>query len=138
MTLEDNRAIVKRWFDLWNEHALDQLAELVSPEYCHHASSGKSLTFEQFKQGFQWILNAFPDLQYTIVHLIAEDDRVAVYLTAIGTHQGNLFDLPPTGRSCQFTGVYHCRIGDGKIIEDWDIFDMLNVVFRLGATLQPG
>ena len=138
MTVESNRAIVKHWFDLWNQHALDQLAALVSPDYCHHASSGKSLTFDQFKQGFQWILSALPDLHYTIVHLVAEDDLVAVYLTAIGTHQGLLFDLPPTGRSCQFTGVYHCRISDGQIIEDWDIFDMLNVVFQLGASLQSG
>jgi steroid delta-isomerase-like uncharacterized protein len=137
MTVEDNRTIVQHWFDLWNQHALDQLAELVSPEYCHHASSGKLLTFVQFKQGFQWILSAFPDLHYTIVHMIADRDMVAVYLSAVGTHQGNIFDIPPTGRSSQFTGVYHCRISDGKIVEDWDIFDILNVMFRLGATLKP-
>ena len=122
MRIDDNKTLVHQWLDLWNQHALDQLATLVAPTYVHHAQSGKLLSFEQFQHGFASILQAYPDLTYAIDHLVAEDELVAVYLSAQGTHLGPLFGTPPTGKKVTMLGTYHCRIRSGKIVEDWDIF----------------
>ena len=77
-------------------------------------------------------------MSYSIVHLIAEDDLVAVYLHATGTQQGAFFGVAPSGKRSSFRGIYHCRVRAGQIVEDWDIFDLLTALFRLGATIQTG
>ena len=136
--MEENKTLVRHWFDLWNQHALDQLGALVAPNYVHHASSGNELDFAGFQKGFAAVLRAYPDMHYTIDHLIAEGDLVAVYLTAVGTQDGSFFGIAPSGNRSTFSGVYHCRFHDGLIIEDWDIFDFLTALSRLGATIQPG
>jgi hypothetical protein len=63
---ENNKALVRHWLDLWNQHALDQLAALVAPDYIHHGSSGDQIDFSGFQQGFAAVLRAYPDMHYTI------------------------------------------------------------------------
>ena len=136
MTTEENKALVRKWLDLWNQHALDELAALVTPNYIHHTSSGEGIDFARFQQGFTWILRAYPDMHYAITHVLAEKDLVAVYLVGQGTQQGSFYGIAPTGQPSVFSGVYHCRIQDGLIAEDWDIFDLLTALLRLGVSLS--
>ncbi|HNP71778.1 MAG TPA: ester cyclase [Kouleothrix sp.] len=136
--MEANKALVRHWLDLWNQHALDQLAGLVAPNYVHHTSAGDHVDFSSFQQGFAAVLHAYPDMHYTISHLFAEGDLTAVYVNATGTQQGSFFGIAPNGSRSSFTGIYHCRIQNGQIVEDWDIFDLLTALFRLGATIQAG
>ncbi|MEP7137637.1 MAG: ester cyclase [Chloroflexota bacterium] len=138
LTTEANKAIVRQWFDLWNQHSLDALSDMVSSNYIHHTSRGADINFASFKLGFEMVLQTFPDIQYNIVHMIAEDEMVAAYLTAEGTQQGKFVGLKPTNKTAKFTGVYHCRIQDGRIVEDWDIFDLLSALLQVGAVIQPG
>lgn len=135
MSTETNKSVVHQWLDLWNDHALDQLGALVAPSYIHHTSSGQDVTFDGFVQGFGWILRAYPDMHYTIEHMLAESDLVAVYLIGQGTLQGEFFGVAPAGQASIFRGVYHCRVQDGKILEDWDIFDLMTALARLGARM---
>lgn len=138
MSTQTNQALVLKWLELWNQHALDQLETLVAPNYIHHTGSGDHVDFAAFQKGFGAILHSFPDMHYTVQHWLAQEDLVAVYLTGKATLQAPFFGVNPAGQHCTFNGVYHCRIQDGKIVEDWDIFDLLTALFRLGATVQPG
>ena len=61
---------------------------------------------------------------------------IPVYLTANGSLHGAFFGITPTGQLTRFHGVYHCRIRNRQIVEDWDVFDLLSAAFQLGATLQ--
>src|SRR5215203_7550497 len=42
--------------------------------------------------------SGMPDLKVDILDMIAEGDKVATRYTVEGTHEGDLFGLPPTGR----------------------------------------
>lgn len=81
---------------------------------------------------------AFPDLRYTIVSMVAEGDTVAVLYTWQGTHLGSLGGVTATGRPVSATGAIVCRLVDGKIVEQWDIDDRLDVMQQLGLIPQPG
>jgi steroid delta-isomerase-like uncharacterized protein len=76
---------------------------------------------------------AFPDLRFDIQQVVAEDDRVAVLYSWSGTHRGPLGPLQPTGRSVTATGAIFCRVADGRIVEEWDIDDRLDVMEQLGV-----
>jgi predicted ester cyclase len=69
------------------------------------------------------MITSFPDFQTTIDHILADDDRVVVFTTTNGTHQGPLIlaPVPPTG------------IENGKIIEHWDVIESLDMIREIGA-----
>ncbi len=59
ISIEINKALVHWWLDLWNQHNVDALGDLVSPDYVHHTSDGTDRSFAQFKEGFAAVLAIF-------------------------------------------------------------------------------
>ena len=51
---------------------------------------------------------------------IAEGDHVAMWNTATGTHRGELFGMPPSGKQISMKDFHFCRFHDGKIVEHWN------------------
>src|SRR3954465_15291052 len=41
----------------------------------------------------------FPDLRWTLHETVGEDDRIMTFSTWTGTHRGEFFGIPPTGRT---------------------------------------
>ena len=77
--------------------------------------------------------DAFPDLRLTAEQTIAQGDHVAVRWTARGTHQGELFGIPATGKEAIVTGISFDRWANGKIVESWTKWDTLGLLQQLGA-----
>ena len=72
--------------------------------------------------------SGMPDLRVVIDDMIAEDDKVAVRYTIEGTHEGDLFGIPPTGRRSCIESFTVERVSDGKIREHWRITDSLDMI----------
>ena len=137
LTMEDStRATVTEWFRLWNAHAIEELASLAGVGYVHHTMSGIELDITGFQTGFAQVLAAFPDMRYTIVHCVVGGDHAACYLRAEATHRGSFFGIEATGTVVEFRGCYHCRVADGLIAEDWDVFDLLTPLLRVGGVVS--
>jgi predicted ester cyclase len=56
--------------------------------------------------------------------------------TVSGTHQGDLPDIPKTGRHFSVTGMSLGRIENGKFVESWNNWDALGLMQQLGAVLS--
>ncbi len=80
----------------------------------------------------QTTLIGMPDYHTTIEDLIAEGDKVMARVTMTGTHTGNFWGIPATGRRVNLTGIYIVRIKDGKIVEHWGEENGLTVFKQLG------
>ena len=48
------------------------------------------------------------------------------------THQGEIANIPPTGKQFEVTGIEMHRFADGKLIELWNIVDMLGILQQVG------
>jgi steroid delta-isomerase-like uncharacterized protein len=136
MSLEDNKAVLHRYFeDVWNQGRLDLLDELVSPSYENHDPAVPGLP--RGPQGLQPIIAgfraAFPDLHMTIEDQIAEGDKVVTRYTMRGTHQGPFMGLPPTGKQMTVSGIQIERVVQGQIVEHWRKSDDLGMMQQLGA-----
>jgi predicted ester cyclase len=103
----------------------------TNPPDMQHGIDGHKAIVRLFRQ-------VFPDLEWRIDDLIAEGDKVVARTTMRGTHLGDFFGLPPTGRRVAMTGVHIVRIADGKIIEHWGSNDDLGLMRQLGAIPTPG
>ena len=80
---------------------------------------------------------AFPDQWWQIEDLIAEGDRVVARTTMRGTHDGDFFGVPASGRAVTLKGVHVVRIADGRIVEHWGSNDDLGLMRQLGAMPDP-
>jgi predicted ester cyclase len=62
---------------------------------------------------------------------------VVTRFTSRGTHQGELWGIPPTGREVEIRSVSTSRIEGGKIAEHWTCADQLGMMQQLGVMEQP-
>lgn len=70
--------------------------------------------------------------------MIAEDDRVAVRLTASARQVGEFMGIPPSGRTYTIGEIHIFRIRDGKVVEHWHQFDLPGMMRQLGAPGTDG
>lgn len=65
--------------------------------------------------------------------MIAEGEKVVVRWTATGTHKGELFGIPVTGKRIKVVGVDIFRVEDGKLKELWLSWDQMGMMRQLGV-----
>ena len=78
------------------------------------------------------LLQAFPDLHFTMDDQLADGERVAFRWHATGTHTGPLGAAPPTGKSIAIDGLIFDRVVDGKVHERWEQWDQSVMLQQLG------
>jgi steroid delta-isomerase-like uncharacterized protein len=134
MTTEQNVELAKRVFnEVWSGREYDKLNEFLDPNYKGHDPQVSPLdSAEDVKNALMGFHRAFPDLSFRLDSVFGVDVRVVVYWTAIGTHTGPLGDVPATNKEAQVHGVTTMRVEDGKVAEDWTIWDALGMYQQLG------
>jgi len=130
MSLEKNKAIVRRFIEAYNERNLDLIDDFVAHDYVDHTNK---VGREGLKQLFNMGLTAFPDWHETIEDISAEGDKVWVRLAYTGTHKGEFMGLAPTGKKITSKGVDIYRIVNGKLAEYWNVTDNVNIFKQIGA-----
>ncbi len=129
MSLEANKALVRRWIAVYNTHNLDTFDEFIAPDYVDHTNKVER---EGLRQLFVMGFTGFPDWHETIEDIIAEGDKVWIRLSYTGTHTGEFMGVAPTGKKVTMTGVDIYRIEKGKLVEYWHVSDRMNFNIQLG------
>jgi predicted ester cyclase len=140
MSADENKAAVRRFaqqvISAGNMAAFD---ELVSPAYVEHTPSpGGGTDRDSFLRELEGLHNAFPDLKTEEEDLVAEGDKVVYRGTLSGTHRGEFFGIPPTGRSFRISELHINVLKEGRLVEHWGIFDSLGLMQQLGVIPQQG
>ncbi len=71
----------------------------------------------------------------TLTRVLGEGDRVAVTYRFEGTHSGNLFGIPATGKPLSLVGAALFTLADGKITESWFLAEEAGLLRQLNARL---
>jgi steroid delta-isomerase-like uncharacterized protein len=137
--LEQNKILIRRFYDeMWNPWNFDKADELLAPDIKFRGTLGAELKGRDAFRGYmRKVQAAFPDFHNTILELTAEHDRVAARTSYRGTHRGEIFGVPPTGKSIAYFGAAFFRIADGRVIEGWVLGDLLALLRDLGASSLP-
>ena len=136
MSLEENKALVRSLYEAFNKHNPALLDEFIAPDFVHHTQQLRGL--ESYKQYETMVYKGFPDLHDTIEGIIAEGDKVWVRVKVTGTHAGEYRGLAPTGKKITVTYVGIYRIVEGKIVERWSVYDLLEFYKQLGVIEYKG
>jgi steroid delta-isomerase-like uncharacterized protein len=108
-------ALAERWTAADNAADFSRHAEWMGPDTEVHLVA-RNLVLRgpvQYEAFLRAYLAGVPDLYAEIHDRFATDDRLAHRWVMTGTHSGELFGVPPTGRSVRFEGasVWECRNG---------------------------
>jgi len=140
-TIEKNKQVVRQFYEEgWNNRNFEIVQKTHSEKWIHHDHSnpndiggGPEGNIKRMKD----LVEAFPDLKFSIDEMVAEGDKVVVRFVASGTHKGQFGPLPATNRSVSMTGYITHRIENSKIIEDWVVRDTYGLMIQLGV-INPG
>jgi steroid delta-isomerase-like uncharacterized protein len=134
MSIEENKNIVRRYQEIYNRNDLDSLGAVVADDVLTPKMlPGMEPGLEGAKQVHARTLIGMPDWHTEIDDLIAEGDKVVARITMSGTHTGDFWGIPSTGKRVEFTGIYIVRIAGGKIVEDWGEEDGVSLLQQLGV-----
>ena len=138
MTPQETEALAHRWhLEVVQEGKLRVADEILAPNSVAHVNGQDLRGIEEAKQLATALRTALPDVQITHHEAIVSGNKVAIRWTSDGTHQGDYFGVPPTGRRIHVEGLDMFHIRDGKIAEMWIAFDNMGILQQMGAVPQP-
>ncbi|MBN9391172.1 MAG: ester cyclase [Chloroflexi bacterium] len=135
--LDDNKEIVRRFAEIaWTGSTLDPdaLDELLAPGFQDFgAPPDLPPGVEAYKNFVRAWHTSIEGITHVPLLLIAEGDKVVEHWKASGTHVGNFFGIPATGRFGGTQGISTYLIQNGKIVKRWGNSDDIGLLRQLGV-----
>ena len=139
MTAE-NKVVMRRFVEFINTGSEKLAEELIAPDAVFHVPGRPEPM--RGPAGYLSIIgmmrSGFPDIQWTLEEMIAEEDKVAARFTMRGTHQGSFFGVPPTGKTITVQAMNFYRLSGGQFVEERGQPDLLGLLMQIGAVPSPG
>jgi len=136
MTVEDNKALVRRYLDLYRTGDLRIADEVIDSNFVDHSHLEPPPGPADVKRMVGSVHSAFSDTSFVVDDLIGEGDIVAFRFTLTGVHTGIFDGIPPTGKRFALTGMDFIRIANSKLVELWSNQDTLSLLRQLGVVIQ--
>jgi steroid delta-isomerase-like uncharacterized protein len=132
--IEQNKSVVQDFIEaLFTQGDLGAVDRHLADDFVNHDPVfGTSADRDGMRAGGAMIRAGFPDWHSDQEMLVGEGDLVVEKFTASGTHRGELFGVPPTGRPVSVPGINVFRVRDGRIVERWGRLDELGLMRQLG------
>jgi predicted ester cyclase len=134
----DVEHVVRALFhDTYNRRDLSAIDKVYAQNVrWHGATNRRGYGRADVRAMARGLLSTFPDLglQVDEVYWMGNEQdgfRVSVRWTAVGTHRGYGLYGPPTGRRVHIWGLSQLYFSDGRIVEDWMLFNEFAVLAQL-------
>lgn len=130
---EMNKTIARQTMEALDRRDLDAVRANAAPTARFYGWAPEPLDADGHKAFMSALLAAFPDSRFIVDDVIAEENKVAVRHRLLGTHQGELQGIPPTGRPVEIGGIVIFRIENGMVAEAWLNADIMGMMQQLGV-----
>jgi predicted ester cyclase len=117
------------------------IAQLLSPDYRRTRDPLEHLANNALGEGHPspgaYLRTAIPDRFDVLEDVIAEGDTVGLLYRVTGTHEGNLYGIPATGRRIDIYEAAILRIVEARIVEGWFMADEAGLLKQIGVKTLP-
>lgn len=104
----------------------------------HDCGSPKDIHgLDELKSFYEESHRGLPDFKIAFDDVLVSGDKIIDRWTITATHTGSLRGIPPTGKAVRFSGLAIDRVANGKIVEEWVSFNLLDLMLQLGFSLTP-
>ena len=139
--LSNANSIVKSNLELysmvWDKAINGRNIEIVNLDYFDEnikaiTANGDIEGIDAFKAYYNNYLTGFSDAEFNIVDVFGQGDKIVKHWNFKGTHDGDFFGIPPTGKKIDLIGTTLVLMKDGKILQEQDFFDNYSLLSQLG------
>ncbi len=136
--MADIEKIARDYMEAWNRRDWDAYRGAVHDQYSYTGGDGQKQSGPEAAVAVgQMFANAFPDGRIEVQRVHATGNTAIVEFTGVGTHNGELMGIQPTGRKINIPVCDVIEIRDGKIIAEREYMDMLHLMQQLGVAPAP-
>lgn len=137
---EQNKAIVWKYLNSIGTKDQDSVAaKTFSKNYHEIRTEFENLYYNtqesKLAKSAEPLSQAIPDRKDEIELLISEGNTVAVRYRITGTHMGNLYGIPATGKTFNIDSFSIYNLVDGKIVDGWHMSDEIALLRQLGTPM---
>jgi predicted SnoaL-like aldol condensation-catalyzing enzyme len=134
----ENEQVVRRFFEEFCNGRRAEIAdEILASDYVSHGPQAPPAEGPEDAKARVGLYQAALAGHWEVVELFGCGDRVVARWIGSGTHQGELMGVEPTGASIAVDAISIFRIADGKIAEEWTVWDALGLLQQVGAVPAP-
>ena len=140
MSVDTNKSVVvKGWGSVAKGDRVG-LAAMYHDNVVYHGAAGEEIAGrDALVAMISGYVSAFPDMKTQVEDVFGEGDRVFTRVRFTGTNTGALMGMPATGKRVKIRWLMNAaRIQDGKVIEEWEIFDRMDMMGQLGHLPAQG
>lgn len=137
MSSEDVERLERLLLKGFGQGDMSVLDEVVAEEFIEH-QQGLPQGREGLKNVIRTLRQSFPDLSYTVIQMVADEDKVWGHFRSRGTNEGSFMGQPPTGKTMEIDVIDIARFEDGMMVEHWGVPDRLGVLLQLGLFPPTG
>jgi serine phosphatase RsbU (regulator of sigma subunit)/predicted ester cyclase len=130
MPSEENKALVRRFYEAHLKGDLDAMREMMAPDFADRSlfPGEEGSDREAYIRGVAESRAAISILRITIDYQVAEGDKVVTRYTERSIRRGEFLSVALTGKEVFSTGIDIHRIAGDKIAEEWSESSSVNVV----------
>ena len=128
MTIEDNKALIRKWLEAWKAEDVASLDKLFAPQY---TVNGVPVGVEGVKQAVQFLHAALTDIAVELNDVVAEEDKVVVRWMVRGVHTGDFLGIAASGKQLELHGIKIFQIVDDRIVSNYEETNLPEVIQRL-------
>ena len=134
MTREEIFALFTKREAAWRARDAANLTADHSPEGIVVSPTGGVLEGRaEIDRIYRVWFTAFPDLIFTTEDLLVDENRAALLCRITGSHAGEFFGMPPTGRRIEVSGAFIYRVENGLIVHERRILDFTGLLVQVGV-----
>ena len=137
-------ANIRKYTEVWDGIVNKQQLDLFNEDnFTHdvimHAKPENVVGLEALAAYYSDFILAFSDIQFTINNVFGQGNQLVKHWTFEGTHTGDFFGIPATGKRVSLDGSTITRMSaDGRIAEERDFIDNMALLSQLGVVSSPG
>ena len=131
-----NKELMKKFETMINTADKKLAQELVASDAPFYTPASPTPLYggEGYLSVVHWMRKGFSDVQWHIIDMIADEDKVAVHWDLTGTHDGEFMGIKPTNKKisvCVMNFYYFNK--EGKVTNDVAAEGMIGILRGINA-----
>jgi predicted ester cyclase len=133
---DESAQVVRRYYDeVFGRHNVHALEELIAPGFTGYSPGYGPFGIEDMRRSIARERADMPDDETIVEEQIASGERVVTRWRYRWKHDVSVFGETPTGEWLELEGVHFDRVINGKIVDRWEIKDVMGVVRHLEGSV---
>ena len=137
-TVAANKRTAAHWIGLTNARAFERLSEDWAQDVTLNQGSDAAevVGLDALVALLKTFYAGMSDLVIDVEDVVGQGDIVFLRTSSHGTHTGELFGIPGSGRPVSYKGIATYYLADGKITREWFNDDMFALMNTINSTID--